>query len=114
MAINSFCSRHNGDIVTSIKSFQDAYKFGPPSDLGAAFEYAPVKFISFDFSILNGEGFKKVQLDSLFKTTYGITLKPFKGFIIRGYYDLMKSDTAPSSIAILAGYSLEKLKAGLE
>lgn len=55
------------------KSFQDAYKFGPPSDLGAAFVYSPVKIISFDLSVLNGEGYKKVQLDSIFKTTCGIT-----------------------------------------
>lgn len=96
------------------KSFQDAYKFGPPSDLGAAFEYTPVKIISFDFSILNGEGFKKVQIDSIFKTTFGITLRPFNGFVLRCYTDMMKKDYTQTSLALMAGYTITKFRAGLE
>jgi hypothetical protein len=96
------------------KSFQDAYKFGPSVDLGAAFEYSPSKIISFDFSVLNGEGYKKVQSDSTFKTTFGITLKPFNGFTLRGYYDIMKNNYAQSSIALFAGYTIKKFKTGVE
>jgi hypothetical protein len=96
------------------KSFQDAYSFGPSADLGAAMEYSPVKTISFDFSVLNGEGYKRVQLDSIFKTTFGLTLKPLKGLVIRGYYDIMKDDYAQTSIALFAGYTINKFKAGLE
>jgi hypothetical protein len=96
------------------KSFQDAYKYSPPSDLGAAFEYSPAKIISFDLSVLNGEGYKKVQLDSIFKTTFGITLRPFNGFVLRGYTDLMKTDFAQTSLAFMAGYNIKKFKAGLE
>jgi hypothetical protein len=96
------------------KSFQDAYKFGPPSDLGVAFEYSPAKIISFDLSVLNGEGYKKVQLDSIFKTTLGITFKPFRGFFLRGYYDIMKTNYAQSSIALTAGYTINRFKTGVE
>jgi len=96
------------------KSFQDAYKFGPPSDLGIAFEYSPAKIVSFDLSVLNGEGYKKVQVDSIFKTTAGITLKPFRGFILRGYYDIMKNDFAQTSLALMAGYTFKNLKTGIE
>lgn len=96
------------------KSFQDAYKYSPPSDLGVAFEYTPAKIISFDLSVLNGEGFKKVQMDSVFKTTLGITLKPFNGFIIRGYTDMMKKDYSQTSLALMAGYTIKKFRAGIE
>jgi hypothetical protein len=96
------------------KSFQDAYKFGPPTDLGVAFEYSPAKIISLDLSVLNGEGYKKVQLDSIFKTTFGITLRPFSGFVLRGYTDMMKKDYTQTSLAFMAGYNIKKFKAGLE
>lgn len=95
-------------------SFQDAYKFGPSADLGAAFEYSPAKFISFDFSVLNGEGFKNVQVDSIFKATFGVTLKPLDGLEIRGYYDRMKNDYAQTTISLFAGYSIKKFRAGFE
>jgi hypothetical protein len=96
------------------KSFQDAYKYSPPSDLGAAFEYSPAKIFSFDLSVLNGEGYKKVQVDSIFKTTFGITLRPFNGFVLRAYSDIMKKDYAQTSIAIMGGYSIKKFNAGVE
>jgi hypothetical protein len=96
------------------KSFQDAYKFGPSADLGAAFEYSPAKIFSFDLSMLNGEGYKKVQIDSTFKATFGLTLRPFKGFILRGYADFMNNDFAQTSGSVFAAYTIEKFKAGME
>jgi hypothetical protein len=95
-------------------SFQDAYKFGPSADLGAGVEYSPAKIISFDLSVLNGEGYKKIQIDSTFKTTFGVTIKPFKGFMLRGYYDIMKNNYAQTTTSVFAGYSIRKFKAGLE
>jgi hypothetical protein len=97
-----------------IKSFQDAYKFGASADLGAAVEYSPAKIISFDFSVLNGEGYKKVQVDSTFKTSLGITLKPFMGFAIRGYIDFMNNEYAQTSTSVFVAYTLKKFRAGLE
>jgi hypothetical protein len=97
-----------------IKSFQDAYRFGASADLGAAVEYSPAKMISFDLSVLNGEGYKKIQLDSTFKASLGLTLKPFKGFALRGYIDFMNNDYAQTSTAVFAAYTLKKFKAGLE
>jgi hypothetical protein len=96
------------------KSFQDAYKYGPPSDIGVAFAYSPSKIISFDFSVLNGEGYKKVQIDSVFKTTFGITLRPFDRFVLRGYTDMMKKDYTQTSLALMAGYSIKNITAGIE
>ncbi len=96
------------------KSFQDAYNFGPSADLGAAAEYSPTGFISFDASILNGEGYKKLQADSVFKQTIGITVKPFKGFALRGYYDRMKNNNNQQSLALFAGYSYKAFRVGAE
>lgn len=96
------------------KTFQDAYKLGPSADLGASVEYSPVEFISFDMSILNGEGFKKIQIDSTFKTTFGVTIKPVKGLFLRAYYDVMNDDYTQTSAAFFAGYTINKFKAGFE
>lgn len=96
------------------KSFQDAYNFGPSADLGAAFEYAPVEFISFDVSLLNGEGFRKQQSDSSLKAAFGATLKPGNGFVLRGYYDFMKRRYAQESYSVYAGWSNAKYKTGIE
>ena len=96
------------------KSFQDAYNFAPSADLGAGLEYTPAKFISVDFSVLNGEGYKKLQSDSTFKTTFGLTLRPFDGFVLRGYYDMMKHDFNQTSLALYAGYSYKGFKTGIE
>jgi len=96
------------------KSFQDEYKFGPSADLGAAFEYSPSEIISFDFSVLNGEGYKKIESDSALKATFGITLKPVRGLEFRGYFDRMKKDYAQISVALFAGYTINKFKAGAE
>jgi len=96
------------------KSFQDAYNFAPSADLGAGLEYSPSKFITLDFSVLNGEGYKKLQSDSTFKTTFGLTIRPFKGFVLRGYYDRMKNNYVQTSTAFYAGYSFKNFKAGVE
>jgi hypothetical protein len=96
------------------KSFQDAYNMGPSADLGAAMEYSPVKFLSVDFSVLNGEGYKKIESDSTFKTTFGLTLRPFRGFILRGYFDMMNHNYNQETLALFAGYTYKNLRAGIE
>ncbi len=96
------------------KSFQDEYNFGPSADLGAAVEYSPSKLISFDISVLNGEGYKKIQADSTFKTAFGITIKPFEGFVLRGYYDMMKHNYNQTSVALFAGYTYKNFNTGIE
>ncbi len=96
------------------KTFQDAYNFGPSADLGAAVEYSPSKIVSLDASVLNGEGYKKIQLDSTFKASLGITLKPFEGFLLRGYVDIMDNDFAQTSTSLFAGYTNKNFKAGAE
>ena len=96
------------------KSFQDEFNFGPSADLGVGVEYSPADFISADVSVLNGEGYKRLQSDSTFKTTAGLTIKPFNGLVLRGYIDRMKNNYAQTSYALYAGYSTKEFRAGVE
>jgi hypothetical protein len=96
------------------KSFQDAYKFGSSADLGISITYKPHKIISLDVTVINGEGYKKIQANETYKVCFGLTLKPAKGLIVRGYYDLMKDSVAQSTISAFIGYSTKKFSVGAE
>ncbi len=96
------------------KSFQDEFNFGSSADLGMGIDYSPADFISVDISVLNGEGYKRLQSDSTFKTTAGLTIKPFTGLVLRGYIDRMKNNYAQTSYALYTGYSTKKFRAGIE
>ncbi len=97
-----------------LKTFQDEYGFNPSADLGAAIEYTPAKFISVDASVLNGEGYKRLQSDSVLKYSAGITVKPFTGFQFRVYTDFMRKDHLQNTVLVFAGYSNENFRLGLE
>ena len=86
----------------------------PALTLVAAFEYSPAKFLSLDFSILNGEGYKKLQADSTFKKTLGVTIKPLEGLVLRGYYDMMNNNYNQTTIALFAGYTYKIVRVGVE
>lgn len=96
------------------KTFQDAYKLGPSADLGVSVEYSPASFVSLDLAMFNGEGFKKIQNDTTFKTAFGLTIKPAKGLSVRAYYDVMDKDVTQSTAAFFAGYTVKKFRAGFE
>ncbi len=96
------------------KTLQDEYGFGPSADIGAAVEFSPAKLISFDASVLNGEGYKKHQSDSVFKYTFGMTMKPSEGLQLRVYTDFMKKEFTQKTVSLFAGYTCEGLSTGFE
>jgi len=96
------------------KSFQDAYKFGSSADLGLIVSYKIIDQLSADISILNGEGYKKLQTDSVFKYGVGVTGKVIDGLTLRIYYDRMGNNNAQSTIATFIGYATDKLNTGVE
>ncbi|MEN8223784.1 MAG: porin [Bacteroidota bacterium] len=96
------------------KSFQDAYRFNSSADLGISLNYRFTDFLSADFSIFNGEGYKLVQLDSTFQAALGVTVKPVDDLILRIYYDYMEKDAAQQTIALFAGYTIGKFSLGAE
>jgi len=75
-----------------MQSFQDKNKFGSSADLGIFASYKFSKKLSLDISISNGEGYSNIQQDEYFKGSFGITYKPIKALVIRGYVDAHDSD----------------------
>lgn len=96
------------------KSFMDEHKFGPSADLGAYVAYDIHKMLSVDFTIANGEGYKKLESDTALKYSAGITILPIRGLDLRASYDRMGTDSAQQTMALYAGYHKEKIAFGVE
>lgn len=97
------------------KSFQDEHKYNSSADLGMIVAYDFSDQFSMDFSLTNGEGYKTVVVDSIFRTGFGATLKPVKDFVFRAYYDFIKKlGVSQQSIALFAGYTGKDLSLGAE
>lgn len=97
-----------------LKSFQDEYKFESSADIGISLAYKINEIISIDAILVNGEGYKSVQLDSTYRGGAGITITPLQGLILRGYFDYEKKDEALINIATFIGYSKDAISAGME
>ncbi|HAN17663.1 MAG: hypothetical protein A2X13_03455 [Bacteroidetes bacterium GWC2_33_15] len=97
-----------------MKPYIDEYGFGTSADLGASIEYRFTDFISADFTVMNGEGFKKLQSDETYKAGLGITVTPVKNLDLRVYSDYMKQDFAQQGYAFFAGYKADKFRVGTE
>lgn len=101
-----------------MKSFQDKYKFGSSADLGVSASYKFTDWLSADAIIVNGEGYKKIQVKDGFNYGLGMTLTPVKGFQIRLYGGLNeaaeegKKNTV--NMAAFVGYKTERFTAGAE
>ncbi|MEA3504176.1 MAG: hypothetical protein U9R32_03165 [Bacteroidota bacterium] len=96
------------------KSFQDKHKFGHSADLGLFASYKLHDKISIDATIANGDGYKSVEADSLFKYSVGVTLHPVKGVDFRAYYDVMGNDDAQQTLSFYLGYGADNMKIGAE
>ena len=101
-----------------MKSFQDEYKFGSSADLGISVAYKFADWVSADAIIVNGEGYKKIQMNNGFNYGLGVTLTPVKGFQIRVYGGLNDSGEegkkSIANLAAFAGYKHEKFSIGAE
>ena len=74
-----------------MKSFQDEYKFGSSADLGISASYQFAPWVSADAIIVNGEGYKKVQVKDGLQYGLGATFTPVKGLTMRVYGSLNES-----------------------
>jgi hypothetical protein len=98
-----------------LKSFQDQYKMATSSDLGIVIAYKFSDFISADFNLINGEGYKKIAADSSLRTGIGVTINPIKALTVRGYYDYIKKNGVnQQSLSLFAGYKTKKFSVGAE
>lgn len=101
-----------------MKSFQDKYKFGSSADLGVSASYKFTGWLSADAIIVNGEGYKKIQVKDGFNYGLGMTLTPVKGFQIRLYGGLNEAVEEGRkntvNMAAFVGYKTERFTVGAE
>ncbi|WP_340111514.1 hypothetical protein [Maribellus mangrovi] len=96
------------------KSYQDAYKFNASADIGFNLDYKFADFVSADFSLINGEGYKLIQADEFVRPGLGVTVKPVDNVVGRVYVDTYGKDVKQQSLATFLAYSGEKLTVGGE
>lgn len=96
------------------KSFQDAYKFNSSADLGFNIDYKFADFLSADFSVINGEGYKLVQNDDFLRPGLGLTITPVKTITARVFGDYMGKEVKQQSLATFLAYTGKKLVVGAE
>jgi len=108
------------------KAFQDYYKMGSSADLGISAAYKFSDFVSADLILVNGEGYKKLESDSIFSIGAGVTLKPVDGLSFRAYYETATGESnyisggtpvnlaRHSTIAFGGLYSNDKFSLGAE
>lgn len=97
------------------KSFADRYRFGFKADLGWQVVYNWTEWLTTDFTLMNGEGYTKLQYDNTLKGGFGISFFPVKNFVTRFYIDVASKSITQSTLAGFIGYKLnKKLIAGVE
>ncbi|MBR3987282.1 MAG: hypothetical protein IKK04_09010 [Bacteroidales bacterium] len=75
------------------RSMFDLYGFGNVADLGFNLKYDICHWLSADVSMLNGEGFRRVQLDNHFLYALGFDLRPIENLDLRVYGDIQTHNT---------------------
>ena len=97
------------------KSFNDRYRFGNTADLGWLVNYDWAKWLSVDFTIMNGEGYTNLQNDNTLETGAGITVIPVINMTTRLYCDYTSKSTDQFTLATFVGYAKkEKYSIGVE
>ncbi len=94
------------------KSFMDKYKYGSSADLGMSIKVKPVDILAVNFSVINGEGYKKPQdIDGKYKTALGTEIHIIKGLSTYLYGDIMPYEELENqfTVAGFIGYKLKKI-----
>ncbi|MDO4714898.1 MAG: hypothetical protein Q4A44_01255 [Bacteroidales bacterium] len=96
-------------------NINDLAGFGSSADLGVGFYYKWSDEWGIHAQLLNGEGYRKMQLDSSFKASLSLNFHPSKIVMLRLYGDVMQSDAATQfTTNVLLGYTHPKFRFGLE
>lgn len=97
------------------KSFCDEYKFGSSADLGAQTIYKFADWLSADFTVMNGEGYTKLQSDNTLTGGLGVSIVPYHNFVFRVYGDFSEKDEIQTTVSTFVGYKLgDKAIGGVE
>jgi len=97
------------------ESVLDQHSLGSSADLGASLNYRATNFLEIDFTLMNGEGYSRLQADYSYKAGIGATLKPWKGMIMRGYVDAIQKNVMMFTIVGFIAYRIpDRLTCGVE
>ena len=100
-----------------MKSFQDEYKFGSSADLGISAAYQFNDNFMMDAIIVNGEGYKKVQVEDGLAYGLGMTAQVLDGLTLRLYGSLNEATPGLDdsyNLAAFAGYKDNNFSIGVE
>ncbi len=70
----------------------------------------PSKLFTADLVLSNGEGYKSLQFDNIYRIGVGITLKPVSGLTLRTYYTLHTGEVHQMIFSGFMGYRYKKLR----
>lgn len=90
------------------KAFADEFKIGPSADLGVLAIYHFTPLLSADLTMMNGEGFTRLQMDDSFKYGAGVTFGRQESWINRVYADCMKNGESQISWAAVTSATFVK------
>ena len=100
-----------------MQSYQGQYGYSSSADLGVSATYA-LDDLSIDATILNGEGYKKLQQGDGLYYGVGLTLSPIKGLFVRVYGCLNESGNKEQSnsanYTLFVGYKTDIVTFGAE
>lgn len=102
------------------RSFQDIKDFGKMADMGVLVKYQFTNWFEADAFFINGEGYRKLQMDNKFRYGIGITFKPIEGLAIRFYgdrNDVSNKDSlgkAQENLGVFIGYQNHLFSVGAE
>ena len=101
-----------------LMSFQDQYKYGSSADLGASASYRFADWISADMILVNGEGYKKLQINDGIQLGLGATIKPAERLTLRLYGSINeaaeRSEKDIYNYAVMLGYKSENYMVAAE
>jgi hypothetical protein len=90
------------------KAFADEYKLGSSADLGTMIGYRFNESLEADFTIMNGEGYSKLQLDDKFKYGLGLTWNLQRSLVNRVYVDYMNTEVEQVTFTWVTAYTFKK------
>lgn len=96
-------------------TFQSLNNYGPVADLGVVADYKFSDIVDVDLTLMNGEGYYKVQLDNNLKPSFGITVTPISELAFRAYCDIMRMQGIWQKTFVgFAGFKNDKVTIGGE
>lgn len=89
--------------------------FGSSADVGVGVCYKPAQAWELRAQLINGEGYRRVQMDSSFKGSLSVGYRPIKSLLLRAYGDVMNTTQRTQfTTNVFLGYAHPKFNIGVE